>query len=171
MNITNAKNRLLSEINIKPIGQLPPKFMTLSELQKWLKFNDEEFEKLYNAVTRDIVGKEELLTWIRQNYGGEKLQKLLRYYSNLDEDIKDFQIGQTSKTKTGKHIITDINPETQSVTWVINNKINDSDIHDDLSNLINKLEGYREDYNNEKRLNSLLQKLKFIRNTFKRTSI
>jgi hypothetical protein len=89
----------------------------------------------------------------------------------LKEDINDFQVGKTSQTKTGKHTITDIDPETQSITWAINKKITDSDIYNDIDSLVRKLELYKDEYNNEKRLNSLLQKLKFIRNTFKRTSI
>lgn len=89
----------------------------------------------------------------------------------LREDIKDFQIGKTTETPSGKTTITDIDPETQSVTWTVNKDLTDSDIHRDLSKLINKLESNQKRYHDQKRIKQLLQKLKFIRNTFKRTSI
>jgi predicted metal-dependent hydrolase len=88
----------------------------------------------------------------------------------LEEKIEDFEVGKTTETPTGKTTITDIDPETQSVTWTVNKSINDNDIHKDLSNIIHKLESYKSKYEDKKRLASLLQKLKFIRNTFKRTS-
>lgn len=89
----------------------------------------------------------------------------------LREDIKDFQIGKTTETPSGKTTITDIDPETQSVTWTVNKDLTDSDIHRDLSKLIDKLESNQKRYHDQKRIKQLLQKLKFIRNTFKRTSI
>lgn len=89
----------------------------------------------------------------------------------LKEDIGDFQIGKTTTTDTGKTTITDIDPETQSVTWKVNKDLTDDDIHRDLSKLIDKLESNQKRYHDQKRIKQLLQKLKFIRNTFKRTSI
>lgn len=98
--------------------------------------------------------------------------KLLNIYNKiLSEDIDNgFDVGDSKNIKGKIHTITDIDPETQSITWDIKKNLNDDDIHNELTKLINFLMNRKEEYYDYKRLNRLLQKLKFIRNTFKRSS-
>jgi hypothetical protein len=89
----------------------------------------------------------------------------------LNEEIDDFQVGD-EKTIGGKsHKITDIDPETKSITWDIKKRLNDGDIHNELTKLINFLTDRKDEYHDPKRLKELITKFKFIRNTFKRSSI
>lgn len=88
----------------------------------------------------------------------------------ITEDISGFEIGKTTQTDTGKTTVTAIDPETKSVTWKVDKDITNDDIHKDLSVLINKLELYRKKYPDTQKLLSLIQKIKFIRNTFKRST-
>ena len=89
---------------------------------------------------------------------------------NILEDVEDFKIGDVTNSGGRKSIVTDIDKDTQSVTWNIKKELDDKDIHKYLTELINKLDENKKNYYDQKRISNLLQKLKFIRNTFKRSS-
>lgn len=97
----------------------------------------------------------------------------LRDFKNylLSEDVRDFAIGKSTNTSQGKTVVTDIDPETQSVTWSIKKEVNDEDIYKDLTNLIKKFENAQlKDFHSKPKLIQLVKDLKTIRNKFKRTS-
>lgn len=106
-----------------------------------------------------------------------KLVKEIRIHTpgssvgEISESLGGFEIGDEKVVGGDRHKIVDINPETQSVSWDIRKGMNDGDIHNYLSEIIKKLELGKKDYYDQKRLARLMQKLKFIRNTFKRSSI
>lgn len=170
MNITDRKNFLLSEIRISAPSRIPT-INSWEDMTNWVGLDAFESQELLDNITQNIFNRDELLSFIKSKYNGDIKDKLIRYYSKIDEGLEDeFYVGKETETDTAKTVVTDIDNETQSVTWNVTKGLNDSDIHKELTKLINKLESQKKDYNNPKRLAILLQKLKFIRNTFKRTS-
>ena len=174
MNIRDAKNRLLSEIKINNPN---PTFEMWEKLKSsiydimdnsWSEELDTEYFSMINKITNGFGLDWNKLSNPKRTELINNTKKLLDKYK-IDEDVNDFTIGKTTQTSQGKTIVTDIDPETQSVTWSVNKNLTDEDIHRDLSKLISKLESNKKNYSDEKRLKSLLQKLKFIRNTFKRS--
>ena len=90
----------------------------------------------------------------------------------LDEDVSDFNIGQSSETGGRRTTVTDIDPETQSVTWSVKKEVDDSTIHKDLTDLINKFEKVQlKDFHSRPKLIQLVKDLKSIRNKFSRTVV
>jgi hypothetical protein len=175
MDIRDSKNFLLSEIKINT----PPRRAVLNTgdrndiivYKKGIKWNDIKDK----PFLPDFENPEEV-TWSLISFPNEKNTNKMWWNDdeinfNINENVDDFQIGKTTQSGTSKTTVTDIDPLTQSVTWKVDKDITDKDLHRELSILINKLESYKKDYKDTKRLASLLQKLKFIRNTFKRTSI
>jgi len=88
----------------------------------------------------------------------------------LGEDVRDFKIGQTSEKGGRKTTVTDIDPETQSVTWSVKKDIGDEEIYKNLSDLISKFEKVQtKDFHSRPKLIQLIKDLKTIRNKFSRT--
>ena len=174
MNIRDAKNRLLSEIKVNnpnPTFEIWEKLkLSIYDIMdnSWSEELDTEYFSMINKITNGFGLDWNKLSNPKRAELINNTKKLLDKYK-IDEDVNDFSIGKTTQTSQGKTIVTDIDPETQSVTWSVNKNLTDEDIHRDLSKLINKLESNKKNYSNEKRLKELLQKLKFIRNTFKRS--
>ena len=174
MNIRDAKNKLLSEIKVNnpnPTFEIWEKLkLSIYDIMdnSWSEELDTEYFSMINKITNGFGLDWNKLSNPKRAELINNTKKLLDKYK-IDEDVNDFSIGKTTQTSQGKTIVTDIDPETQSVTWSVNKNLTDEDIHRDLSKLINKLESNKKNYSNEKRLKELLQKLKFIRNTFKRS--
>lgn len=99
-------------------------------------------------------------------------QRTGKEYDDLNEDVSDFNIGQSSETGGRRTTVTDIDPETQSVTWSVKKEVDDSTIHKDLSDLINKFEKVQlKDFHSRPKLIQLVKDLKSIRNKFSRTVV
>lgn len=183
MDIKDAKNRLLSEIKINN----PSKFENFKRNIIKILERDKEF-------TDDEEQKEDINSYIeniQSSTDENQIKKNLYYYLYSDdnmvqdyidvalgkasfdpiyEDVNDFTIGKTTQTSQGKTIVTDIDPETQSVTWSLNKGVTDEDIYKDLTNLIQKFEKAQlKDFHNKPKLIQLVKDLKTIRNKFKRT--
>lgn len=180
MDISKYKQILLSEIKIDHplIGGL--------SMEDFLDYQDKADDEFFNysenisdeergefdsywekvKISNNVKDIDDALLWL-YSYDQNTLND---FKNNINEDISDFEIGKTTHTDTGKTTITNIDPETQSVTWKVDNDITNDDIHKDLSVLINKLELYKKKYSDKQKLLSLIQKIKFIRNTFKRST-
>lgn len=89
--------------------------------------------------------------------------------SDILKEELDFKLGDKSRKGNIVTTVKDIDDETQSVTWDVKNELTDTVIHEELTKLINLLNSNLKNYKDKARLKSLLQKLKFIRNTFKRS--
>lgn len=180
MDISKHKQHLLSEIKINNpvLGKLSmEEFLDYKDRAQDEFYNYEEniseeeredFDRYNNQIENSNTLKDidDALLWL---YSGD--QKNVDAIKNgLQEDISGFEIGKTTQTNTGKTTVTAIDPETQSVTWKVDKDITNDDIHKDLSVLINKLELYKKKYPDTQKLLSLIQKIKFIRNTFKRST-
>lgn len=74
----------LQEIKINPPGKIP-NFQTFEDIGKWAGLDQREIDILFGGVTSETSSREELLQWIKNNFEGTKQDKLLRYYSELDE--------------------------------------------------------------------------------------
>jgi hypothetical protein len=91
--------------------------------------------------------------------------------SEINEDIGDFKVGDKTKSGNRTTTVTDINPETGSVTWVVDKGINDEEIYEDMTKLIDKFSRVQlKDFHQRPKLIQLVKDLKSIRNKFKRTS-
>jgi len=101
-----------------------------------------------------------------------EIQRLQQLAGLLNEDVSDFNIGQSSETGGRRTTVTDIDPETQSVTWSVKKEVDDSTIHKDLTDLINKFEKVQlKDFHSRPKLIQLVKDLKSIRNKFSRTVV
>jgi len=99
-------------------------------------------------------------------------QRTGKEYDDLNEDVSDFNIGQSSETGGRRTTVTDIDPETQSVTWSVKKEVDDSTIHKDLTDLISKFEKVQlKDFHSRPKLIQLVKDLKSIRNKFSRTVV
>lgn len=89
---------------------------------------------------------------------------------DLDEDVSNFKIGQTSQSDGHKTTVTDVDPTTQSVTWSVKKDITDKEVWDDLTKVIRKFEVIKtKDFHSRPKLIQLIIDLKTIRNKFSRT--
>lgn len=87
----------------------------------------------------------------------------------LSEELK---VGDTNKSGGRTTTVTDIDPETQSITWKINKEIDDNEVYDDMTKLIDKFSKVQlKDFHSRPKLIQLIKDLKSIRNKFKRTEI
>jgi hypothetical protein len=101
-----------------------------------------------------------------------EIKRLQQLAGLLNEDVSDFHIGQSSETGGRKTTVTDIDPETQSITWSVKKEVDNSTIHKDLSDLITKFEKVQlKDFHSRPKLIQLVKDLKSIRNKFSRTVV
>lgn len=180
MEIRDSKNFLLKEIKINN-----PSYGGLS-MEDFLDYKDkaeeefdnysenisdderEEFDRYSNQVenSKNVKDIDDALLWL---FSGDP-NTLSDFKNGLSEDVRDFNIGQTSNNNGIKTTVTDVEPETQSVTWDVKKEITDEDIHKKMSSLINDFEKIKlKDFHSRPKLIQLIRDLKTIRNKFSRT--
>jgi Icc-related predicted phosphoesterase len=88
----------------------------------------------------------------------------------LSENLERFPIGKETNSGTGKTIVTDYDPETQSVTWKVKKDFDEDEIYDDLTKIIEKLEKVAVNrFHKNPKLTLLIKDLKTTRNRLKRS--
>ncbi len=200
VNVDETINNIIEDLNEIKVNQpLSPELQT--EFNFWTKLHAEEgLDNLYSGTGEGEYRDESELTnqeindfrdKIKPNYSQEDEHYIwynnsdeLNGYSKLsggiidregnglNEDVSDFNIGQSSNTGSRKTTVTDIDPETQSVTWSVKKEVDNDTIHKDLSDLITKFEKVQLiDFHSRPKLIQLVKDLKTIRNKFSRTVV
>ena len=85
-------------------------------------------------------------------------------------EVSKFKVGDKSRSGDITTQVTDVDDETQSVTWDVKNEITDETIRKDLSSLITKFEKvHMKNFHDKPKLAGLVKELRSIRNRFTRT--
>jgi hypothetical protein len=177
MDITDAKNRLLKEIKVNsPIptfemwDKLKLSIYNIMESQSSNIFKEEYFS-IISKITNGWGLNWNELSNVEKVQLYSQMKKLLNKYS-INEELGDFKLGQSKSTSTGKHTITDMDDTTGSVTWKISKDLDEEEIYNDLTKIIEKLDKIKiNKFHKNTKAYQLTKDLKTIRNKLSRTIV